>query len=477
MAARMTSLLDRLRVKYPLLDEAWYASRNKSSLTARLFPKFHYLTVGWRQGRKPGPLFEPQWYLTANPDVRGSGVEPLFHYTQWGARELRNPNRYFDAQWYLTTYTDVAAAKVDPLDHYLQFGWKEGRNPGPHFNVKAYLARNADVAESGAEPLAHYLTHPNRELAPPAKPKPHQKQARSQRKKQPRKHVTMTRGGAGEFASPLIVAGFHRSGTSLTANLLHDAGLHLGDELLGAHESNPYGHYEDVEVIQFHNRLLANAGTDWQASRFFLPTVDTADWSWLAEYGIRKSRYPAWGVKDPRICLFLPEWQRVFPSMSVLYVFRPCVQCVHSLKKRAAAHLRRNEAVLSNIRFWKEPDLAVMMYLLYAKKALHFLESFEGRSLVVSIDELIRGRDVFDTVREGWGYPVKPLPIGKIFDESSMTEAGPNEFIHDARLLDEIEAVEERFRRLIERDRRRLQPPAADMQAPTLKAAEPAQVG
>ncbi|AXS39863.1 hypothetical protein D1F64_07110 [Breoghania sp. L-A4] len=423
---------------------------------ARLLPKWHYTVIGWKSRRKPGPLFEPEWYLESNPDVRESGVEPLYHYTRWGAAELRNPNQYFDAQWYLATNPDVAAAKMDPLLHYRQFGWREGRNPCPDFDIKAYLAQNPEVAKSGIEPLAHFLEHLGQPTDSTSSLKDaHQPPLQPQRR-QPRKHVVMGRGGQAQFASPLIIGGFHRSGTSLTANLLHNAGLHLGDNLLGAHESNPFGHYEDLEVIEFHNRLLANAGTDWQTSKIFLPSVATADWNWLAEYGMRKSRYPAWGVKDPRICLFLPEWQRVFPGMSILYVFRPCVQCVHSLKKRAAAHLRRNEAVGSNIQFWKQPDLAVNMYLTYSKKALQFLETFEGRSLVVSIDDLVRGRDVFDTLRDSWGYPLKRQSIGGIFDESSMTDAGPNEFIHDERLLEEIERVEHRFARLVQRDRETL---------------------
>ena len=52
--------------------------------------------------------------------------------------------------------------------------------------------------------------------------------------------------------NPLIVAGFHQSGTSAIARSLHLGGLFLGDDLLGSEPSNPYGHFEDNEVITIH---------------------------------------------------------------------------------------------------------------------------------------------------------------------------------------------------------------------------------
>ena len=51
------------------------------------------------------------------------------------------------------------------------------------------------------------------------------------------------------MSDQLIVAGFHRSGTSLVCQLLHRAGLFLGYDLLGPAFSNPHGHFEDTEVL------------------------------------------------------------------------------------------------------------------------------------------------------------------------------------------------------------------------------------
>ena len=66
------------------------------------------------------------------------------------------------------------------------------------------------------------------------------------------------------MSEQLIIAGFHRSGTSLVCQLLHRAGLFLGDELLGATFSNPNGHFEDAEVVELHERILADNGRTWR---------------------------------------------------------------------------------------------------------------------------------------------------------------------------------------------------------------------
>ena len=52
----------------------------------------------------------------------------------------------------------------------------------------------------------------------------------------------------------------HHSATSLTASLLADAGVHLGDQLLGPGHSNPVGHFEDLEIYEFHQRVLMANG-------------------------------------------------------------------------------------------------------------------------------------------------------------------------------------------------------------------------
>ena len=54
----------------------------------------------------------------------------------------------------------------------------------------------------------------------------------------------------------LIIAGMHRSGTSLITHWLNECGLQLGDDFLGAGLGNVDGHYEDLEFLKLHEEIL-----------------------------------------------------------------------------------------------------------------------------------------------------------------------------------------------------------------------------
>ena len=102
-------------------------------------------------------MFDAEFYLTQYPDVAASGYNPLAHYLTVGFREGRKPNPYFDTSYYLSKNPDVAASSVNPLVHYLIDGFREGREPSAEFSGALYLEDNTDVRESGMNPLSHYL--------------------------------------------------------------------------------------------------------------------------------------------------------------------------------------------------------------------------------------------------------------------------------------------------------------------------------
>ena len=56
----------------------------------------------------------------------------------------------------------------------------------------------------------------------------------------------------------VVVAGMHRSGTSLVAGLLRSADVALGDRLLAADPANPRGYFEDEEIFRFHAGLTSS---------------------------------------------------------------------------------------------------------------------------------------------------------------------------------------------------------------------------
>lgn len=59
-----------------------------------------------------------------------------------------------------------------------------------------------------------------------------------------------------------VVLGCGRSGTSLVAGTLADAGYYLGDRLLAANEDNQTGYYESLTVNRLNERMLAPVTQD-----------------------------------------------------------------------------------------------------------------------------------------------------------------------------------------------------------------------
>ena len=113
------------------------------------------------------PLFDTAYYLQQNPDVAAAGIDPYWHFMNLGWREGRNPDAFFDTKYYISSNADLAAASAvsqvgyngtfNPVTHFEKSGWIEGRQPSLAFSDSAYLAANPDVKAAGADPLVHWL--------------------------------------------------------------------------------------------------------------------------------------------------------------------------------------------------------------------------------------------------------------------------------------------------------------------------------
>jgi hypothetical protein len=133
----------------------------------------------------------------------------------------------------------------------------------------------------------------------------------------------------------LVVAGMHRSGTSLLASILAAAGVEMGAELMGPSRGNDRGHFEDLEIQRFQEACLARRG----ASALSLPAggvagFSAAEASQAARLIAARAAKPVWGWKDPRTCLFLLDWERLLAAPLYLLVYRHPVEVVLSLLRR-----------------------------------------------------------------------------------------------------------------------------------------------
>ncbi len=62
----------------------------------------------------------------------------------------------------------------------------------------------------------------------------------------------------------IIVLGMHRSGTSMIAGVLQKLGVNMGRDCIGASVNNPFGHFEDIDLIALNQKILSAVDADWK---------------------------------------------------------------------------------------------------------------------------------------------------------------------------------------------------------------------
>jgi len=176
----------------------------------------------------------------------------------------------------------------------------------------------------------------------------------------------------------VCVLGMSRSGTSLTARLLRQAGVYLGpdeellqedlrqlqgegeDVLARAREANPGGFFEHYRMTRLNERILRALGGNWREPPPTPPGWQLSD-ALLAEREEAQSlieesfgdRRP-WAWKDPRNSLTLPLWQAIVPDMSYVICLRNPLD--------VAASLQRRDGI--------SPEHGIDLWLIYVASAL-----------------------------------------------------------------------------------------------------------
>jgi hypothetical protein len=181
----------------------------------------------------------------------------------------------------------------------------------------------------------------------------------------------------------------HRSGTSLTTEILGRLGLWIGTEetLIGANHYNSRGHFELAAGVEFNNEILRQAGGTWddppamesvhQLAARLRPPVET----W---YEGRS----AWAFKDPRLCLTLPLWMPALEAFEVriVHVVRhPHAVAGSLLSRNAAANVPASRFAKGEMR----TKDALNLWAEYNRRACLYEEQFQVPHLLVWYDQLL----------------------------------------------------------------------------------------
>jgi hypothetical protein len=241
----------------------------------------------------------------------------------------------------------------------------------------------------------------------------------------------------------IIVAGFHRSGTSLATQLIHNAGVFVGEDLIGAMPSNPFGHFEDREIVSLHDAILGDHGLTWQVTERFIPRL--APDRWLAMEGVvrvRNLHHRIWGFKDPRVCLFLPVWKHLVPNARTVIIYRSWLDSTSSLERRHAADLFEGTGSgRLHRRFWEEPDLALRMWVSHNEGLVAYARDHASDVMVVPFSALTEGYPLIGMINARWGLNLNAIPTTSVFEAAATQPRFGKQPISNVSLINRVHRV------------------------------------
>ena len=268
----------------------------------------------------------------------------------------------------------------------------------------------------------------------------------------------------------LVIAGMHRSGTSLITQWLQRCGLSIGEELMAANSGNEQGYYEDMDFVRLHEEMLTRLGLpDTGLTGDALPALCAEGKQKMQVLLAKKSRqHVQWAWKDPRTCLFLGAYRELAADADCLVIYRDFQFCVYSLVNRmlkdARAEYLRSGRWKAAIR-WKwykkkrverrlldvyaEEYLSVWMR--YNQEILRHIEAVgQERCTVVDYQSLLSDdRKVFDVLTGERGYRLEYVPFRKVYSEKLMTtHAVVEPYIRDKQLIYEANKLAHRMKAL-----------------------------
>lgn len=211
-------------------------------------------------------------------------------------------------------------------------------------------------------------------------------------------------------APVLVVTGMHRSATSLFARYLMASGVDLGESLIGPLPSNPYGHFEDLQVVQLHEEALARVGDEGRAGqlRFNGSALERAE----RLLQTRRRGNGVWGWKDPRTCFFLEAWAGLIPEAIFLLLFREPLQVVDSMCRRREVDPNTRASNSGALGSW----------IGHNRQLLRFQRQYPERGLLINVDRALAAPERFvAALRERTGLPFDVDLFQRCYDPALLS--------------------------------------------------------
>jgi len=247
-----------------------------------------------------------------------------------------------------------------------------------------------------------------------------------------------------------FILGAGRSGTSLTALLLQEAGYHVCRNSHPPDEGNPLGYFEDLEVVSTNEAILSQVyRTAWQRiSRKIQGKPDIeATGAWLLDLDYRRLKDVSlrsdhadklkdllartlFAYKDPRFSFTLKAIAPLIPENTVyICVFRHPLPVVGSTKKQAL----RSGLVLDDA-------YCCAVWEAHYRCLLEHYRDMGGQWLFVSYESLIDGEGA-SRLEEFLGVQIDRSLIKKELSRTRSDGAVPPRISETFEQLNELEQV------------------------------------
>ncbi len=164
----------------------------------------------------------------------------------------------------------------------------------------------------------------------------------------------------------------HRSGTSLLAKMIKDAGIAIPEPVLPGNDDNPEGYWETRSVVTLNNSMLSSIGLDWRdhspisknQMAHLIQTNIIAAQNILANVNAAK-----FAIKDPRLCRLLPVWlaaaRKLKLKVKIVAVLRPAIDVAKSLFRRTQDERFKAAGIANPIKsklLWLRYNLDLIKY-------------------------------------------------------------------------------------------------------------------
>lgn len=241
----------------------------------------------------------------------------------------------------------------------------------------------------------------------------------------------------------IVVGGFHRSGTSSVAGMLHHSGISAGTDLMNENEDNAKGYFESWGLVSMHDRLMNAKGVDWATSLEQKASLSEDDLTELRAYFDQRAEQSdgAWCMKDPRIGRYLFEWMRVAPEFKMLVLYRLPNASALSMQKRSLREFVQTRGTLElPKRFYEDPDLALRLWVEHNEAYITLCQAYPEDCMVIGHAAIINGFDVLQAVSVKFGVDT-PTQNGKNFLDTSLLSRPRPIYVVSADLRDRAIAV------------------------------------